>query len=182
MKKIIIVAASVAAVSATPAFAANNDDVDVTVNATVAEECSIEDIGTLNVGTIPIVETPGADALQINGTAKTDTLAWVSCNYTNQMTLSTLTPLTSASTAGLGAMTGSEPFTNQINYKLLAANYGTSPSANSLDQTVRVSRQEKPVHKRIRFEASVTPDLNAGTRPYAADDYTATANVSITTI
>lgn len=168
---------------ATPAFAADNDSDTVVVNATVAEECSIEDITTVSLGNIAIVETPGADALQIVGRTEQDAnLVWVSCNFTNNLTLSTPTPLVSASTAGLGQMTGSGVFTNEINYRFRAQNFGNSPEANSLTQPVRVGRNEAPVHKQIRFRAIVDAADNVGTRPYAATDYTATATVSISTI
>lgn len=182
MKKILFASAA-AVFMAGPAFAADNDSVDVIINATVPEECSIEDINPINLGEIDIVTSAGANALQIEGRTQQDAnLVWVSCNFTNQMTLETPTPLESASTAGLGAMTGSQPFTNQINYRFRAQNFGNSPEARSLDQRILVGRAEKPVHKQIRFRAIVDPADNVGIRPYAATDYTAIATVSITTL
>ena len=181
MKKILMTAAAICCVSA-PAFAADNDEINVTINATVQEECSLEDLGTVNIGSIPIEEAPGANALLINGSKSVDVRGWVSCNYTNQMTLSAPTPLISASAAGLGQMTGSAPFTNQINYRFQAFSYGTSPAVRSLDLPTRVSRVEKPVHKLVVYKASVEQADNVGARPYAATDYTAQTTISITTI
>lgn len=181
MKKIIIATAAAGLVS-TPAFAASTDSSDVTINASVAKECSIEDIPTISLGDIAIDEDPGADALQIVGTTQADVFpVWVSCNFTNQMTLATPTPLTSASASSLTPSTGSASFTNQIHYHLRANNYGTSPDANSLN-TQTSARSTGPIHKQIRFRAYVTEADNAGERPYAATDYTATATVSMTTL
>lgn len=181
MKKIMI-AAGAATLFATPAFAASTDSSDVIINASVAKECSIDDIPTISIGDIAIDEDPGADALQIVGTTQADVGGvWVSCNFTNSMTLSTPAPLVSASAASLTPSTGSAPFTNQIQYRLRAQNYGTSPYAYSLT-TPTSTRTTGPIHKQISFRASVWAEDNAGARPYAAADYTATATVSMTTL
>lgn len=181
MKKIIIASAAFALAS-TPAFAAPTDSDTVAINASVAKECSIEDITTVTLGNIAIDETPGVNALQITGqTTQNANLVWVSCNFTNQMTLSTPTPLVSASAASLTASTGSAAFTNQINYRFRAANYGNSPEARSFDLPTR-NNQTGPIHKQIQFRAIVDAADNVGARPFAATDYTATATVSITTL
>ena len=181
MKKLLLTAAALSILS-TPALADSTDSTDVVINASVAEECSIDAIPAIEIGDITINEDPGADALQIVGDTQADVAGiWVSCNYNNRMTLSTPTPLTSASSAGLTPSTGSASFTNQIHYHLRANNYGTSPEANSLD-TQTSARSTAPIHKQIRFRAIVKAADNTGQRPYAADDYTATATVSMSTV
>lgn len=180
MKKLLLVSAAM--LVATPAFAANNDSDNVTINASVAKECSVEDLGSITIGDIPIIETPGSNALQINGEiVKDSSTIWISCNFTNQMTLSTPAPLTSASASTLTPMTGSQPFTNQIHYRFQAWNYGLSPQADSLNNPVRVGNGA-PLHKQILFKAKVNAADNVGARPYAATDYTATATIAITTV
>lgn len=181
MKKILLV--STALLISAPALAGNTDNDDVFVTASVAEECSIEDLGTIALGDISIVETPGANALQVlNGASKDSDLIYVSCNYNNKMTLSTPTPLVAASAAGLGKATGSADFTNEIQYHFRAVNYANSPDANSATQPSVTSNSSAPIHKQIKFRAYVNAADQNGARPYAANDYKATANISITTI
>lgn len=183
MKK-ILTASVISMAMATSAMAAPNDSDDVTINASVAKECSIEDITILDLGALPIVETPGPDALQLTSDeTRAEQLAWVSCNFTNTMTLGVTTPLTSASAAPLvgTAETGSQPFTNLINYRFRANNYRNSPEVNSFGTPTR-SNTTGVIHKQIRFRAIVDGDDNAGIRPIAATDYTATATVEITTL
>ena len=181
MKKLLLTATALSILS-TPALADSTDSSDVVINASVAEECSIDAIPAIEIGDITIDENPGADALQIVGESSGIVNGiWVSCNYNNRMTLSTPTPLTSASAAGLTPSVGSASFTNQIHYHLRAHNYGTSPDANSLN-TQTSGRNTAPIHKQILFQAYVKAADNAGERPYAADDYTATATVSMSTV
>ena len=181
MKKLLLV--SMPLLIAAPAFAANTDSDDVNVTATVAKECSIENIDTVALGDISIVETPGANALQVlNGASADAAPIWVSCNYTNKMTLSTPTPLVAASAAGLGKATGSQDFTNEIHYHFRAVNYANSPDANSKTNTSVGSNNSAPIHKQVTFRAYVNAADQNGARPYAADDYKATATISITTL
>ncbi|WP_298306226.1 hypothetical protein [uncultured Erythrobacter sp.] len=184
MKK-LIVAFGAAALIGTPAIAGPSDSDEVTVNATVEKECSIEDVTVLNLGALPIVETPGLDALQLTDTeTRAEQLAWVSCNFTNRMTLSAPTPLTSASGAALLGTTevGSQPFVNEIDYRFRANNYRRSPESRSDGGPSRTFDETGPIHKNIRFRAYVLGSDNSGVRPVAADDYTATATIEITTL
>ncbi len=183
MKK-ILAASAISMAMATSAMAAPNDSDNVTINASVAKECSIEDITVLNLGALPIVQTPGADALLLtNGETRAEQLAWVSCNFTNSMTLGTPTPLTSASAAPLVGTEepGSARFSNTINYRFRAQNYSTSPEANTFG-TATSTRSSAQIHKQIRFRAIVDGVNNVGIRPIAANDYTAVATVEITTL
>lgn len=184
MKK-ILTASAISMAMATSAMAAPNDNDDVTINATVEKECSIEDITVLDLGALPIVETPGPDALLLTSAeTRAEQLAWVSCNFTNQMTLGTPTPLTSSSASALVGTEepGSATFSNTINYRFRANNYATSPEANSFGTATSTRQSSGPIHKQIRFRAIVDGDDNAGIRPIAAEDYTATATVEITTL
>lgn len=187
MKKKIIIATAAASMIATPAFAGPTDESDVIVNASVAKECSIEDIGTIAIGDISINEAPGVDALQIVGETRQDSgRFWVSCNFTNSMTLSTPTPLVSASATALlpTVEVGSQAFTDTIQYRLRAQNYKTSPYArsNGSGDGVTSTRSTGPIHEGISFRASVWGEDNVGQRPIAATDYTATATVSMSAL
>ncbi|MFU7527628.1 hypothetical protein [Qipengyuania sp. ASV99] len=183
MKK-ILTASVISMAMATSAMAQSNaQSQDVVVTASVPQECSIEDIADLAFASLTINEAPGIDALQLSEfEAAGSQQAWVSCNFNNQLTISTPLPLTSATAAGLTVSPGSEPFTSTINYGFRAQNYGGGEVvANSLDR-LTATRSTGPIHRQVRFSAFVRDDQNAGARPIAADDYTATATVEITTI
>ena len=98
--------------AAAPAFAESTDTESFTINATVAEECSIGEPSTIDLD-ISINTDPGADALLINTVAQSDVQnIWMSCNYPAAISLSTVNRKLLTSTA----VTDTDNFTNFINY------------------------------------------------------------------
>lgn len=87
MKKILLATAVTALVSS-PAFAQSEDSVDLTVSASVAQECSVEQPNNVDFGQLAINQDPGEEALLLTQTRLVmDQDIWVSCNYGANMEL-----------------------------------------------------------------------------------------------
>lgn len=130
MKKIALLAAGVAVVSASPAFAQATDSTTFDVTATVVDTCLIEEASDVAFGNIELENSnvPGPDSLTLNNGSQqgnTEPL-WVSCNYAAKITASSTNDgLFNASGAALVANDPND-FTDKINYRIEL----TSPAGN----------------------------------------------------
>src|SRR3546814_17219178 len=87
MKKLLTLAVATTALVSVPAFAADTDTVDLLVNATVLDECSIENPTDVTFATVNINEGAGANALLLKNGNQHDTQnIYVSCNYAAKLT------------------------------------------------------------------------------------------------
>ena len=130
MKKIALLAAGVAAVSATPAFAQATDSTSFDVTATVVDTCLIEDAGDVAFNEIVLEDSniPGVDSLTLNNGSQQGSTqdVWVSCNYAAKITASSTNDgLFNAAGATLVANDPGD-FTDKINYRIEL----TSPDGN----------------------------------------------------
>lgn len=142
MKKILSVAFVSAAFVATPAFAqSNTDSTDLTVTATVNQECSIADPAAVVFAKVNINEGAGANALLLKNGSQSDTQnIYVSCNYAAKITAkSDNDGLLNAAGASLAA-NDPDDFTNKIEYRVLLTS--TDSSYPNLDYRTRLESEE----------------------------------------
>jgi spore coat protein U-like protein len=123
MKKLLIAAvASTAFISSTAFAQSSTDSVDFDVNATVNEQCHIQDPADVNFGTITLENSnvPGPDSLTLNNGSQNGSTQsiWVSCNYGAQLTASSANGgLFNAAGAALVANDPND-FTDVIEYRV----------------------------------------------------------------
>ncbi|WP_120077019.1 type 1 fimbrial protein [Aurantiacibacter odishensis] len=87
MKKVLLATAATALFSGT-AFAQATDTVEMTVSASVAQECSVEQPDNVNFGQLAINQDPGEEALLLTQGRISDYQdIWISCNYGANMAL-----------------------------------------------------------------------------------------------
>jgi hypothetical protein len=188
MKKIAFTSAAVAMmIASAPAFAADTDSDSFDINASVAKTCTMENLNDVALGTVGINTTSGSTALFINGgsTGATNN-AYVSCNDTNSMTITSAnngrlvntTPPSGTADAG---------FKNTINYSLAASNY-----LNGLVQpgfrrsllfgliSVGNGTPRGAIHRQVHFNVLVDPFNNGDARP-TAGLYQDTVTVTVST-
>lgn len=185
MKKIALLVAGVAAVSATPAFAqANTTSDSFVVNATVTPTCLMEDVQDITITpALKINTTAGANALLFgNGSTQTNSnLVYLSCNDNNQMTITTSGPLVNS--RGVTAEEEAEGFSDEVDFRVAANNYGVGTGNNRLyystkSGTTRNNSPRHAMHRQISFAGWVDYDDNRNFRPIAGT-YSATANVTV---
>lgn len=138
MKKLLMAAVASTAFMSTAAFAqSNTDTADLSVTATVDQECSIEDPTAVVFADVNINEAPGATALLLrNGSQSQSQNIYVSCNYAAKLSAtSTNDGLLNAAGAALAA---NDPldFTNKIEYRVLLNS--TDSSFPNLDFRTRL--------------------------------------------
>lgn len=185
MRKIVIAAITSVAFISTSANAAPTDSQDVIVNATVQQECSVENPDDFDFGVLGINESPGPTALQI--TANEDLAEqniWVSCNYAAQIKLtSTNGGLLNSSGAAVAANDDPD-FTNLIEYRLRLVPTDSSFSAMTLQTNfggAGVSTSITPAgafHNEAVLDAEIKLSDNTGERPVAGT-YTDTAVINL---
>jgi spore coat protein U-like protein len=185
MKKLVIAALAASTIFASPALAAPTDSTSFQVTATVPEECSIEQMSTLNfgAGSLNIVTTPGPNALTLlNSSNNPSQTIWASCNTQAQVQLSSASDgLVSASNAG----NTNPEFTNQIEYRLrLQTTDGSVPNLLLITQQAGTTVQANSVgafHDQVVISADIANGDN-NLLPLAGTDYTDTATISLTAI
>ena len=133
MKKIALLAAGVAVVSASPAFAQSGGDTDSTsfdVTATVQDTCLIEDAGDVPFGDIELEDSnvPGPDSLTLNNGSQEGSTQdiWVSCNYAAKITASSDNDGLFNSSGSSLVANDPDDFTDTIHYRIEL----TSPDGN----------------------------------------------------
>lgn len=185
MKKIVIAALAATTAFATPAFAAQSDTTSFQVTASVPEECSLEQMGTLAFGNINISTNPGPNALIVLNSSGPDPsqTIWMSCNTQARVTLSSLNQaLVSPSNAG-----NTDPdFTNRINYRLKTTSTdGTVPNVLLITQSdaSEFADSAGAFHDQVKVSVSIANGDNPDTtRPIAGTDYQDTATITISAI
>lgn len=187
MKKLLFAATAVTVMMASaPAFAADTDSDDFEINASVAQTCTMENIGDINLNTVDINTNAGASALYIDGTSTgSNSQFYVSCNDTNSMTLSSLNNGRLRTTTSLsGADNG---FKDTINYSLAANGYrnGGLLAQPGFRRTLfgllslNNGASRGALHRQINFDALIDPLNNLDARPVAGI-YTDTVTVTVT--
>lgn len=123
MKKILIAALASTAFVSSPAFAQSaTDTVSFDVDATVNQQCHIQDPADVDFGVITLENSnvPGQDSLTLNNGSQTGSVQniWVSCNYGAQLTASSANGgLFNSAGAGLVANDPTD-FTDLIEYRI----------------------------------------------------------------
>lgn len=185
MKKIVLAAlASSVAMAATPAFAASSDQKDFDINATVKQECSMENPTNINLGNLSINRAPGQDALLLDGVPESDIQnVWMSCNYNADITITTLNRALKTTSP----VTDTAQFTDTLHYgvSLVPTVSGAFDGFGSWKPRVQPVSTTKPqlaefhdnAQLSVKFEA---PNVN-NKRPVAGD-YTDTVTVTLGTI
>ncbi|WP_119586856.1 hypothetical protein [Aurantiacibacter zhengii] len=185
MKKLAILVAGVAAISAAPAFAqANTTSDSFVVNATVTPTCLMEDVQDITITpALKIVTTAGSNALLFgNGSTQTNSNeVFLSCNDNNQMTITTNGPLVNP--RGVTPEEEAEGFSDEIDFRVAANNYGVGTGNNRLYYATSTgnTRNDDPrhaLHRQISFAGWVDYDDNRGFRAVAGT-YSATAEVTV---
>ena len=182
MKKLIIAGAACALVS-TPAFAQSTASDSFQVNATVTPTCLMEDVQDITITpALDIITTAGANALLFdNGSTSTNSnQVYLSCNDNNQMTI-TSTKLVNS--RGVTTEEVEEGFSDTINLRVAANNYGPGVRNNRLYYSTKLNRTfnndpRHAMHRQISFAGWVDYDDNTGVRAVAGK-YSATANVTV---
>ena len=121
MKKLLIAAVASTAFISTGAFAQSaTDSADLSISATVGDECSIEDPAAVVFADVNINEGAGPTALLLKNGSQSDTQSiYVSCNYAAKVSAtSTNDGLLNAAGATLAANDPAD-FTNKIEYRVL---------------------------------------------------------------
>lgn len=187
MKKILIVALASTAFVSAPAFAADTDDQDVVVNATVNNECSVENPDDVTFTSVNINEAPGEDALFLkNGSQRDDQNIWVSCNYAANLNVTSDNgALLNQAGAALLAI-DPDDFTNRIHYRVQLGEPGDT-TFPYMDFRTRINGTTKTItaggafHDEARLRILIDADdtnLGIGKRPVAGD-YTDTATLTV---
>lgn len=184
MKKLVIAGAACALISA-PAFAQSGSTSDsFQVSATVTPTCLMEDVQDITITpALKIVTTAGANALLFgNGSTQTNSNdVYLSCNENNQMTITTDGPLVNS--RGVTAEEVAEGFSDEIDFRVAANNYGPGTGNNRLYYATSSGNtfNDDPrhaMHRQISFAGWVDYDDNRNFRAIAGT-YSATANVTV---
>ena len=191
MKKFLIAASCAAMFAATPALAQASDDSSFQISASVPGTCTIGNPGTINLSSLAVNTTAGANALTLVAgnsgyVADSTNNFWVSCNDVNKMTISSanqgrLVRNGAAPTAEEAA----QGFTDRIAYHVNATNY--RPNANwqfqpALNEGAVNNYQNSArgaIHQEVGMQARIRNNqANAGKRPLAGD-YSDTVTVTV---
>jgi hypothetical protein len=176
-------AALATVVSASPAFAASTDEKSFAINATVANECSVEQPGDVTID-VKINQDPGQNALLINDQSTASEQVWMSCNYPTSIKL-TSANIGLKTSSPVGPDTGD--FTDKINYVLqLIPEHGSgiwgidTTKLNTYNGAASVSTTTTyAFHSHSTLQVDILPgDDNNAKRPVAGD-YTDTATISL---
>jgi spore coat protein U-like protein len=184
MKKVLLASAA-ALVAATPALAADTDSDSFNVNASVAQACTMENIGDIDLGDLPINLNAGSGALQLVGnTSGAAGSFWVSCNDTNSMTVASANGGRLVNQDRTFDPASDDPtFSDRIRYRLFANNYQNSGGQpgfiGGTAQNQGVSRGA--IHRQIDMTASVLAVSNNTIRPLAGN-YSDAVTVTVTTL
>ncbi len=183
MKKFLIVSLG-AMLASTPAFAADSDSESFDINGSVAETCTMEGIGDVDLGTLSIDTTAGSNALFINNTSAEDTNPfWVSCNESNRMLIDADLGVLKNQTRSL--QSGDDAgFKDTINYSVYALNYfnsGAGPQHSSAAGSTGQNTTRGAIHRQVELRARVRKNENEDARPLAGN-YEDTVTVTVTTI
>src|SRR5690606_11975144 len=165
----------------TPAFAAQDDSVDLQVSGTVQQECSIEQPTAVDFPVVNINEGAGPNALLLrNGSQAQTQNIYVSCNYAASVGAQSQNGgLLNADGADLAA-NDSADFTNLIHYRVaLTAGDGSFPT---LDFRTRLEASDKVTadgafHNNAALEVRIDRD-DTSKRPVAGT-YTDVATLTI---
>lgn len=183
MKKIILATALSTALMSSAAFAANTDSTDLSVTATVMEECSIEDATAVVFSEVEINEGAGSNALLLqNGSQSDSQNIYVSCNFTTSIAATSTNDGLLNNDAGSAAVVANDPddFTNKIEYRVLLNS--TDSSFPNLDFRTRLEASDSVTaggafHNDAQLRVVIDRD-DTSKRPVAGT-YTDTAVISL---
>lgn len=186
MKKMLLAATAATAFVASPAFAQSNTTTDTfVVSATVTPTCVMQNVNDIPIGALNIVTTAGANALVFgNGSdSATSNQVYLSCNETNNMTISSSGPLTNSRT--LTAEETGDGFGNEVDFRVYANNYGPGSgngrlTYRSTNGSLNNAGARGAIHRQISFTGAVDYDDNRGFRPVAGT-YNSTVTVTVAT-
>lgn len=174
MRKILLLAAAGAVLGAFPAHAAPTASDEITISASVAPECTLQDdLGSIDLGTLPINAAPGPDALKLVGTT-TGSIpnVWMSCNTQATITLKSMNGGLVSAARAADPSNGISGFTNLITYR---AQIDDGTYQMSLTTTgvagESVAATGPAFHAQVTIRAQVMAAANAGRRPLSANDY-----------
>ncbi|WP_170003310.1 spore coat protein U domain-containing protein [Pseudopontixanthobacter vadosimaris] len=185
MKKIVLCAVASTAFISTSAFAQSNTTTDTfVVTANVTPTCVMENVQDIDLGALKIVTTAGSNALVFGNGSKsaTSNAAYLSCNDTNAMTITSDGALKNA--RGVTADESADGFSDRVDFRVYANNYGAATgnarqtyfSRNGGSQ--RNADPRGALHRQISFQGSVDYDDNRGFRPIAGA-YSSTVTVTV---
>lgn len=184
MKKILIAAVASTAFFATSAFASDTAQQTFQVNATVAPECVIGAIQTVNLGPVPISTTADADGLTVNGDIAKGSNSqniYLGCNQRMHIAFGGR-GLVSDSNANNPSI-GTDGFTNKLNYSYgLFGVPGTSFTGTTNGNPSARTGDRDPFYHQASIEMWMTKSSNAGRRPLAGNDYSDTAVLTLSAI
>ena len=179
MKKYVL-AASIAALVSSPAFAGSPARDTFTIEASVPLECSVDDPVNVNFGELAVINDSGAGALLLEENRFVERQRiWVSCNYPTTITLEGQ-PMENTTNRVVGPEAAQ--FTDQLNYRLRlrASGNGTPFSDLELRTVDNSSVSETPgtaFHNRAQLRTVInTNDLD---KRLLAGDYQATATITV---
>ena len=194
MKKILFAASCAAMFAATPSFAQASDSESFQITASVPGTCTIGNPGTINLNSLNVNTTAGANALTLVNAGNTGYVGsstnnfWVSCNDVNKMTI------TSANNGRL-VRTGAAPtaeeaaqgFTDRIAYHIGATNYRPGvdwqyqPTLNEGANNNYMNHTRGAIHQEVGMMARIASggnSANVGKRPLAGT-YSDTVTVTV---
>jgi len=191
MKKLLIAASCAAMFAATPSFAQASDSESFQISASVPGTCTIGNPGTINLSSLTVNTTAGANALTLVAgnsgyVADSTNNFWVSCNDVNKMTISSanngrLVRNGAAPTAEEAA----QGFTDRIAYHVNATNYRPNtnwqfqPALNEGAVNNYQNTARGAIHQEVGMQARIRANqANAGKRPLAGD-YSDTVTVTV---
>lgn len=177
MKKILLATAATALLS-TPAFAQSEDTVELTVSASIAQECSVEQPDNVDFGQLAINQEAGEDALTLTqNRIVTRQNIWVSCNYGANMALAATSMETEEANDGPDAA----DFTNTIPYRMelnpSAPNIFNRMSFWTFDNTGDNKVNTDAFHDLAQLDIRYVPTTD-GLRPLAGA-YVGNASITI---
>ncbi|MGV1682863.1 spore coat protein U domain-containing protein [Sphingopyxis sp. NJF-3] len=183
MNKILFAAVVSTAFISSSAFAqSSTDSVDLNINATVNQECSIADPSDVVFAEVNINEGAGANALLLkNGSQSNTQNVYVSCNYAAKLSAASANGgLFNAAGATLVANDPND-FTDLIEYRIELTS--TDNSFSKLDFRTNGHSQSNPVnapgafHNEAKLKVYIDRDDTAK-RPVAGT-YTDTATLTV---
>lgn len=190
MKKFLIAASCAAMFAASPALAQASDDASFQISASVPGTCTIGNPGTVNLSSLNVNTTAGANALTLVASgeyvANVTNNFWVSCNDVNKMTIS-------SANQGRLVRAGAAPtteeaaqgFTDRIAYHVNATNYRPNtnwqfqPALNEGAVNNYQNSARGAIHQEVGMQVRIRNNqANAGKRPLAGT-YSDTVTVTV---
>ncbi len=202
MKKLILAAASLVALSSGSAFAADTQSTDVTFSGTVANTCVLKQ-GVFSAGTNAVLSgTAGGNAgtstvaltladattAALNSAGFTLTYADSYCNYAHKITIKATNGGLLNSTTGNDPVATSGAFVQRIGYdadlKWMGNSFaqGPNPSTSTTDKTGDTSAtNEMPfaVNGANRADVVLTVAIASNTNPVVAGTYSETLTIKL---